>query len=171
MKGLHFFTIHPSCPPGMVLCALFNRISSWQPGSFNKVKRRRLMCVARQWAGCCGDGDMCVPLAVSLSPLCAKYGHMWRRAQVGTGLPVEILQPEDGKNPGAACTQDVPVVCSIRGKGNHCVHLSWATSCNLPILDHCHLSPFSSESLRTWDSYSCTLISPIFSSFWLPYRH
>lgn len=66
VKGLCFFPIHPSCPPGMVLCAPFNRISSRQPGSFNKVRRRRLMCAARRQAGCCGDGDVRVPLAVSL---------------------------------------------------------------------------------------------------------
>lgn len=32
-------------------------------------------------------------------------------------LPMQLLQPQDGKYLGAACPQDVPGICSIMGKG------------------------------------------------------
>lgn len=148
-RGRGDFMPYPSIPlacQGQCFVPRFNRISSCSPAAL--IRSGGEGSLGRQRAGGCGDG------ARRASPPCGVTS-----ASGDTETPLCLGCPAGH---GAGVRDDHFMLLP---------QLSWAASSNLLRPDRRHPPPFPSASLGTWDSSSCTLISPIFSSFSLPYRH
>lgn len=146
-RGRGDFMPYPSIPlacQGQCFVPQFNRISSCSPAAL--IRSGGEGSLGRQWAGGCRDG------ARRASPPCGVTSG-------DTETPLCLGCPA-GHGAGVRDNRFVLLPW-----------LSWAATSNLLRPDRRHPPPFPSASLGTWDSSSCTLISPIFSSFSLPYRH